>query len=111
VATLAAKGGDMSKLTKLEIVAILLICYNMMHEKDNTHKKEYLVNMLQGCIQRQPGNLGVRIENGLNEAMTPTAQSADKESDAKHEGVHPGHTHDHSFNEEKLFLLFLCVFD
>ena len=99
VAKLAAKGGDVSKLTKLEIVAILLVYYNM-HEKDNTHKKEYLVNLLQGCIQRQPGNLGITIENGLNEAATPTAQSADRESDAEHEGVHPGHTHDHSFNEE-----------
>jgi hypothetical protein len=71
-----------------------------MHEKDNTHKKEYLVNMLQGCIQRQPGNLRIPIENGLNEAATPMAQSADQESDAEHEGIHPGHTHDYSFNEE-----------
>jgi hypothetical protein len=46
-----------------------------MHDKDNTHKKEYLVNLLQGCIQRQPGNLGITIENGLNEVeRTPTAQ-------------------------------------
>jgi hypothetical protein len=74
VAKLVAKGGDVSKLTKLEIVAILLVSYNM-HEKDNTHKQEYLVNLLQGCIQRQPGNLGRTIENGLNEAATPTAQS------------------------------------
>jgi hypothetical protein len=47
------------------------------------------------------GNLRIAIENGLNEkARTPMAQSADQESDAKQEGVHPGHTHDHSFNEE-----------
>jgi hypothetical protein len=64
-----------------------------MHDKDNTHKKEYLVNLLQGCIQRQPRNLGITIENGLG-GEDP------QESDAEHEGVHPGHTHDHSFNEE-----------
>jgi hypothetical protein len=44
VAKLAAKGGDVSKLTKPEIVAILFVCYNK-DEKDNSHKKEYLVNL------------------------------------------------------------------
>jgi hypothetical protein len=71
-----------------------------MHDKDNTHKKGYLVNLLQGCIQRQQGNLGITIENGLNEvARTHRAQSADQESDAEHEGVHPGDMHAYSFNE------------
>jgi hypothetical protein len=77
---------------------------------DNTHKKEYLVNLQQGCIQRQPGNHGIKIENGLNEAArTPMAQSANHESDAKHEGVHPGHAHDHSFNEEYTLGVLMCV--
>lgn len=97
VAKLAAKGGDVSKLTKSEIVAILFVCYNK-DEKDNDHKKEYLVNLLQGCIQTHPGNLGLTIQN---EVVTPVALSpAHEESDAEHEGLNPGHIHDPTFNED-----------
>jgi len=97
VAKLAAKGGDVSKLTKSEIVAILFVCYNK-DEKDNDHKKEYLVNLLQGCIQTHPGNLGLTIQN---EVVTPVALSpAHEESDAEHEGLDPGHIHDPTFNED-----------
>ena len=96
ITKLAAKGGDVSKLTKSEIVAILFVCYNK-DEKDNSHKKEYLVNLLQGCIQTHPGNLGLTIQN---EVVTPVAPSTvNEESDAEHEGVHPGHTCEHAFGE------------
>lgn len=99
VAKLAAKGGDVSKLTKLEIVAILLVHYNT-HENDNAQKKDYLVNLLQGCIQMQPGNLGISIANGLNVMVTATAQSDEESVVAEPQDVHPGHTHEHAFNEE-----------
>jgi hypothetical protein len=104
IATLAAKGGEVSKLTtKSEIVAILFVYFNK-DEKDNTDKKEYLGNLLQGCIQTQPGNLGLRIQN---EVVTPVAPSTvNEESNAEHEGVHLGHTHDHTFNEESRLFLF-----
>jgi hypothetical protein len=97
IAKLAAKGGKVSKLMKLEIVAIVFVYFNK-DEKENTHKKEYLANLLQGCIQTHPGNLGQKI---WNEVVTPVAPSnINEESNAKHEGVHPGHTHDHTFSEE-----------
>jgi uncharacterized protein (DUF1501 family) len=100
VAKLAAKGGDVSKLTKLEIVAILLVHYDT-HENDNAQKKDYLVNLLQGCIQIQPGNLGILIANGLNVMVTAMMAQSEEESVAViPQDVHPGHTHEHAFNEE-----------
>jgi uncharacterized protein (DUF1501 family) len=96
----ASKGGDDSKLTKLEIVAILLVHYDT-HENDNAQKKDYLVNLLQGCIQMQPGNLGILIANGLNVMVTAMMAQSEEESVAViPQDVHPGHTHEHAFNEE-----------
>ena len=47
----------------------------------------------------QPGNLGISTANGLNVMVTAMAQS-DEESVAVPQDVHPGHTHEHAFNEE-----------
>jgi hypothetical protein len=58
------------------------------------------MNLLQGCIQTQPGNLGILIANGLNMMVTATAAQSDEESVAVPQDVHPGHTHEHAFNEE-----------
>jgi hypothetical protein len=66
------------------------------------HKKDYLVNLLKGSTQSQPGNLAIAIENGLNVMVTAiTVAQSDEESDSKHEDTRPWHTHEHSFNEEE----------
>jgi hypothetical protein len=63
VAKLAAKGGDVSKLSKLEIVAIFLISYNM-HEKDNTHKKEYLLTCCKAAFRGNQEILKYQLRMG-----------------------------------------------
>jgi hypothetical protein len=57
-------------------------------------KKDYLIDLLNSCIQRQPGSLGaIVVEPAI---ASTTFDDSDKEQD----DVHPGHTHAHEFDED-----------
>jgi hypothetical protein len=98
LAKLRTNNGEVNKLTKLEIAALLLVHYSK-DENDKSKNKSYLVDMLKECIERQPGCLGAPVD-GLLAVANPTQQPADSDSDNEQDDEPAGHTQEPSFEED-----------
>jgi hypothetical protein len=62
--------------------------------KTDEQRRAAGLNLLNGCIQRQPGNLGATVVEPA--IASTTLDDSDKEQD----DVHPVHTRAHEFEED-----------
>jgi hypothetical protein len=98
---LRANDDNINKLTKLEIAAVLLVHYSK-DENEKIKKKPYLVDMLRGCIQRQPDGLGTPVGNVAR--MNPTKPGdpdLDVEEQQHNDDEPAGHTQEPNFAEDQ----------
>jgi hypothetical protein len=107
---LASKGGDVRKITKLEIASILLVDYRIdvgsLSNKNNRKPAlvaRLLVDAKRACEQASllaAGTSVVATIQSVNTVIAAATRGVD--SDSNGNAVHGGHIHEHHFNEDLL---------